>query len=177
MENKNKWLRVEVKVTQLCPTLWPHGLYSPWNSPGQNTGLGSLSLLQQIFQTQESNWGLLHCRWILYQLNYEGSLMNNDDEHWFIWLLGIWIYSCKLHVQVFCPFLLELFIFLLFIHRNYLYILDESFIMFIYCRYILPFVLTFPFLNDVLCWTKGLHFESPNCQIFLLWFVLSISYF
>ena len=30
-------------------SLWPHGLYSPWNSPGQNTGMGSLSLLQGIF--------------------------------------------------------------------------------------------------------------------------------
>ena len=35
--------------------------------------MGSLSLLQQIFLTQESNWGLLHCRWILYQLSYQGS--------------------------------------------------------------------------------------------------------
>ena len=39
-------------------SLWPHGLYSPWNSPGQNTGVGSLSLLQWIFPTQESNRGL-----------------------------------------------------------------------------------------------------------------------
>ena len=47
--------------------------YSSWNSPGQNAGVGSLSLLQKIFPTQESNWGLLHCRWILYQQSYEGS--------------------------------------------------------------------------------------------------------
>ena len=40
-------------------SLRPHGLYSPWNSPGQNTGVGSLSLLQGIFPTQESNPGLL----------------------------------------------------------------------------------------------------------------------
>ena len=39
----------------------------------KNTGVGSLSLLQRIFLTQESNWGLLHCRQILYQLSYEGS--------------------------------------------------------------------------------------------------------
>ena len=131
-------------------SLWPHGLYSPWNSPGQNTGVGSLSLLQGIFWTrdrtqvshiaggffaswatkeaqeywsgqpipspaglpdlgikpgspalqadsspaepqgtpkntgvgslsllqwmfliQESNWGLLHCRWIFYQLSLQ----------------------------------------------------------------------------------------------------------
>ena len=50
-----------------------HGLYSPWNSPGQNTGMGSLSLLQGIFPTQGLNPGLPHCRWILYQLSQKGS--------------------------------------------------------------------------------------------------------
>ena len=54
-------------------SLWPHGLYSPWNSPGQNTGVGSLSLLQGIFPSQGSNPGLLHCRRILYQLRHKGS--------------------------------------------------------------------------------------------------------
>ena len=49
-------------------SLWPHGLY-PRNSPGQNTGVGSLSLLQGIFPTQGSNPGLPHCRWILHQLS------------------------------------------------------------------------------------------------------------
>ena len=43
------------------------------SSSGQNTGVGSLSLPQGIFPTQGSNPGLLHCRWILYQLNYKGS--------------------------------------------------------------------------------------------------------
>ena len=57
---------MKVKVTQSCLTLQPHGLYSPWNSLGQNTGVGSLSLLQGIFSTQGSNPGLPHCRWILY---------------------------------------------------------------------------------------------------------------
>ena len=47
---------------------------------GQNTGVGSLSLLQGIFPTQESNWGLLHCRWILYQLSYWGSLWNRKQD-------------------------------------------------------------------------------------------------
>ena len=47
----------------------PHGLYSPWNSPGENTGVGSLSLLQEIFPTQGSNSGLPHCRQILYQFS------------------------------------------------------------------------------------------------------------
>ena len=54
-------------------SLRPHGLHSPWNSPGQNTGVGSLSLLQGIFPTQGSNPGLLDCRWILFQLSHKGS--------------------------------------------------------------------------------------------------------
>ena len=82
----------------ISDSLRPCGLYSPWNSLGQNTGVGSLSLLQGtfptqgansghpkntgvgslsllqgIFPTQESNPGLLHCRWILDQLSYQGS--------------------------------------------------------------------------------------------------------
>ena len=48
-------------------------LYSPRNSPGQNTGVGSCSLLQGIFPTQGSNPGLPHCRQILYQLSHQGS--------------------------------------------------------------------------------------------------------
>ena len=56
-------------------SLQPHQLYSPWNSPGQNTGVGggSLSLLQGILSTQGSNPGLTHCRRILYQLSHKGS--------------------------------------------------------------------------------------------------------
>ena len=54
-------------------SLWPHGLHSPWNSPGQNTGVDSLSLLQGIFPTQGLNPGLPHCRWILYQLSHKGN--------------------------------------------------------------------------------------------------------
>ena len=53
--------------------LRPHELYSSWNSPGQNTRVGSLSLLQGILPTQESNWSLPHCRRILYQLGYQGA--------------------------------------------------------------------------------------------------------
>ena len=47
-------------------SLGPHGPYSPWNSPGQNTGVGNLSLLQGIVPTQGSNPGLPHCRQILF---------------------------------------------------------------------------------------------------------------
>ena len=59
-------------------SLQPYGLYSPWNFPGQNTAVGSLSLLQGIFPTQLLHWSLLHCRQIFffsffYQLSYQGS--------------------------------------------------------------------------------------------------------
>ena len=64
---------MKVEVPQSCPSvlfdsLRPHSpLYHIWNSPGQKTRVGSLSLLQGIFLTQEWNRGLLHCRWILYR--------------------------------------------------------------------------------------------------------------
>ena len=45
-------------------------LLCPWDSPGKNTGVGCHALLQGIFLTQGSNPGLLHCRQILYCLNY-----------------------------------------------------------------------------------------------------------
>ena len=63
-----------VSWSLMSDSLQPHGLYiySPWNSPGQNTGVGSLSLFQGIFPTQGSNPGLLHCGWILYQLSHQG---------------------------------------------------------------------------------------------------------
>ena len=57
----------------MSDSLWPHGLYSPWNSPGQSTRVGSYSLLQGIFPTQGLNPSLPHCRWILYQPSHQGS--------------------------------------------------------------------------------------------------------
>ena len=60
-------------LSVVSDSLQLHGLYSPWNSPGQNTGVGSLTLLQGIFPTQESNPGLPECRQILYQLSHKGS--------------------------------------------------------------------------------------------------------
>ena len=65
----------------MSDSLRPHGLYSPWNSPGQNTGVGSHSLLQGIFPTQGSNPGLWHCRQILYQLSHREGAQPN-------WALG-----------------------------------------------------------------------------------------
>ena len=72
------------------PTLCnPTDYNNPWNSPGQNTGVGSLSLLQGIFPTQGLNPGLLHCRRILYQLSYQKPCFfwqYNEMSHWgFVW--------------------------------------------------------------------------------------------
>ena len=69
MKTYLKWNESRLVVSHsLCPIL-----YSPWNSSGQNTGVGFCYLLQLIFLTQELNWGLLHCRLILYQLSYHRS--------------------------------------------------------------------------------------------------------
>ena len=84
---KGKWK--SLSRVQLSATM-----YSPWNSPGQNTGVGSLSLLQGIFPSQGLNPSLPHCGWVLYQLCYQGSpfviwmwpnyhmVKHNQCNHW-----------------------------------------------------------------------------------------------
>ena len=72
VENSNRNQK-KVKAKVVIDSLGPQGLYSPWNSPGQNTGVGTLSLLQGIFSTQISNPGLPHYRQISYQLSHKGS--------------------------------------------------------------------------------------------------------
>ena len=68
------WATSESESHSVVPdSLQPHGLYSPWNSPDQNTEVGSLSLLQGIFPTQGLNPGVPYCRQILYQLSHKGS--------------------------------------------------------------------------------------------------------
>ena len=69
----SSWSPENESHSVLSDDLQPHGLYSPWNSPGQDTGVGSPALLQGIFPTQRSNTGLPHCRQILYQLSQQGS--------------------------------------------------------------------------------------------------------
>ena len=66
------WNESEI-CSAMSNSLWPHDIYSPWNSLGQNTGVGSLYLFQRFFITQGSNPDLLHCRWILYHLSHQGS--------------------------------------------------------------------------------------------------------
>ena len=82
--NINNLRYADVKWSESCsvmPVLFsiPWTVYSPWNSPGQNIGVGSLSLLQGIFPTQGSNPGPLYCRRILYQLSHKGSPRYAND--------------------------------------------------------------------------------------------------
>ena len=80
-------------AAQSSPTLCdlmdssPPGFSVHGDSPGKKTGVGSLSLLQRIFPTQESNWSLPHCKRILYQLSYQGSLLP-------VWLAGSCTWIC-----------------------------------------------------------------------------------
>ena len=106
------WISESESRSVVSNSLRPHELYNTWNSPDQNTGVGSTLFsrgssqhqyqnqtthiaggffaswatrkaqvywsgqpipFQWIFQTQESNWSLLHCRQILYQLSYQGN--------------------------------------------------------------------------------------------------------
>ena len=72
--------RMDLLYSESCSvvsdSLRSHELYSPWDSPGQNTGVSSLSLLQGIFPTQGSNPGLWHCRQVLYKLSHKGKSKN-----------------------------------------------------------------------------------------------------
>ena len=70
-----------------CPTLQADSLLSEQPGKPKNTAVSSLSLLQGILLTQKSNWGLLHCRQILYQLSYQGS----PWPPWASLSLGQWV--------------------------------------------------------------------------------------
>ena len=76
LQGQNIWFW-DVSKSESCSVesdcLRPYGLYSLWNSPGQNIGVGSLSLLQGIFPTQGWIPGFSHCRQILYHLSYQGN--------------------------------------------------------------------------------------------------------
>ena len=77
IQDTGMWAQSRSRESESCSvvsdSLRPRGLYSPRNSAGQKTGVGSLSLLQGILPTQGLNPGLLHCRRILYQLSHKGS--------------------------------------------------------------------------------------------------------
>ena len=102
----NLWKCETVSHSVMFHSLWPHGLQAarllcPQDSPGQNTGVGSCSLLQGIFPTQGSNPGLLHSRQILYHLNHQGSpnrslaVINSFNLYPNLW--GKYYYQSNLH--------------------------------------------------------------------------------
>ena len=80
----------------MSDSLQPHGLYSPWKSLGQNTRVGSISLLQRIFPTQGSNPGLPHCRLILYQLSHKG---NPRILEWVVYPFSKYKWNCLYNRQ------------------------------------------------------------------------------
>ena len=96
-----RWEGMSESCSLVSDSLRPHGLYSPWKCPGQNTGVGSLCLLQGIFPTQDFNWGLLRCRWILYQLSYQAvrlfciGLMLKSPEESFLKTTDAWALPLK----------------------------------------------------------------------------------
>ena len=103
---KTKWKKVRVKCCLVVSdSLWPHALHSPWNSPGQNSGVGSLSLLQGVFPTQGLNPGLPNCRQILYQLSHKGR------SRILVWVAFFSGSSQLLRTQIRSPSLASLFVF------------------------------------------------------------------
>ena len=81
-------------------SLWPTGLYSPWSSPGRNTGVGSLSLLQGIFPTRESNWCHLHCRRILYQLSFPVQFSSVQSLSCVRHFVTPWTAACQISLSI-----------------------------------------------------------------------------
>ena len=89
--------------------LQPARLLCQWNPPGKNTGVGSHSLLQEIFPTQELNPGLLHCGWILYHLSHQGNPKQKSgrinpgwqDQKLFLLSLFVYLHFPK-YIQVTC---------------------------------------------------------------------------
>ena len=71
----------------MSPALQADSLPAEPQGKPKNIGVGSLSLLQRIFLTQESNQGLLHCRQILYQLSYQGSWKSGLGQMKVSWYL------------------------------------------------------------------------------------------
>ena len=88
------WIAYRVKITLSSLTLC-NPLDSPRNSPGQNTGVGSLSLLQRILPNQGLNPGFPHCRRFLYQLSHQGSPI----LFWIVFIIFLYVLRifCLLH--------------------------------------------------------------------------------
>ena len=88
-------------VTQSCLTLCntmgysPPGSSGPWSCPSQNTGVGSHSLLQEIFRTQGLNLGFLHCRQVLYHLGHQRRVLHSRSLLFIYFLYQSVQFSCS----------------------------------------------------------------------------------
>ena len=88
-----EWASMSESHSDMCDSLQHSGLYTQWNSPRQNTGVGSCSLLQGIFPTQGSNPGLPH---ILYQQSHQPGPKHLIPENTFLHCLSQpWTVSLK----------------------------------------------------------------------------------
>ena len=140
----------------------PHGLCSPWNSPGQNTRVDSLSFLQGILPTQGSKPGLPHCRWVLYQLSHriliESSGLGKEMQS--LLLFPEEIVRCnKKHVTIkICAFILSLYKF-----KHIFYLL--------YFCYFLSVTYNFH-----LCFFFLFSKVSHNCFCLLIFLILTSCY-
>ena len=117
---------VDVKVTQSCSALCDPTDYSLQNSPGQDTGVGSLSLLQGIFPAQGWNPGLPHCRQILYQLSHKKPIIiSYISTHltWMLYSIGCEVTKMQ-HRVVF--FVVCLFLTLVLHHLHHTYVYDSQ---------------------------------------------------
>ena len=80
------------RIEPRSPALQADSLPSEPPGKPKNTGVGSLSLFQRIFPTKELNQGLLHCRWILYQLSYQKSLIRSHINKTLVLSLTPWAF-------------------------------------------------------------------------------------
>ena len=110
MHRLESWIWYWIQVVRIVKSesrsavsdsLQPQGLYSPWDSPGQNIGVGSLSLLQGIFPTQGSNPGVPHCRRILLPAEPPGK--PGESRHfynsWYISICFKW-FTFEINCQI-----------------------------------------------------------------------------
>ena len=133
-------------LSVMSDSMRPHGLYSPWNSTGHRTGVGSHSLLPGIFPTQASNRGLLHCRWIITNWVSLSGTIREVPMH------GLTMHSINAIIQV-------LVVFCLWPHPTQINVLLSVF-FYALKGWLWPLSATFSQVS----WTTGFLFKSSRCQ-------------
>ena len=154
-------------------SLWPHGLYSPWNFPVQNTGVGSRSHLQGIFQTQKSNWGLPVLQVDSLPAELPGKLLKLPSLWYsFYWGWGGKVRSWGLEVilLVFVFDCSRYFFPLCFCYMRKLWIIIRNPFSFLYYCYRGDCQTSFEESSEDTCWTQNITFDLfssswPNLYI------------